>query len=235
MQPLPETRAAVEQLNALVDGLDLLQGIGILSDVATALVPSVVGVSLTVVVDGDPFTVTSTSDAMGVLDASQYLDGGPCLEAAELEAGVVNVDDVLDEERWQLYRHATSAHGVRASLSLPLGGAGGRTPGAINLYSSEAGAFRGKEQLLAEVFQTPADEFVTNADLSFMTRDLARRLPEDLAAKAKLDRAAGMLVGLLGWPVDEARERLRSAADQARTPLDQVVELIVALGDAQPS
>ena len=235
MQPLPEVRAAAEQLNALTEGLDLLQGLGVLSDVATALIPSVVGVSLTVVVDGDPFTVTSTSDDMRVLDAAQYLDGGPCVEASAPQSGVVNVDDVLDEERWQLYRHAAGAHGVRASLSLPLGGAGGRTPGAINLYAADPGAFHGKEQLLAEVFQTPADEFVTNADLSFMTRDAARRLPEDLEAKAKLDRATGMLVGLLGWPADEARERLRSAAGQARTPLDQVADLIVALGDTEPS
>ena len=235
MQPLPEVRAAADQLNAATEGLDLLHGLGVLADVATFLVPSIVGVSLTIVIDGDPLTVTATSDAMGVLDAAQYLDGGPCLQAAGPEREVVDVGDVLDEQRWQLYRQAASAQGVRASLSLPLGGAGGRTPGAINLYASDPGAFRGKERLLAEAFQTPADEFVTNADLSFMTRDAARRLPEDLRTKAQLDRAAGVLGGLLGWPLDEARERLRSAAGRARTPIDQVADLIVALGDPKPS
>lgn len=231
MQPLPEVRAAAERLAALTGDLDLLQGLDVLSRVAVLLVPSVVGVSLTVLVDGEPFTVTATSDAAGALDAAQYLAGGPCVEAASQDMTLVV--DLLDEDRWQLYGGAAAAQGVRASLSLPLGGAGGRTPGALNLYADDPHAFRGREHMLEEVFQTPAGEFVTNADLSFQTREAARGLPEQLATKAKVDQAVGMLGQLLGWSPDVARDRLQTAARQAGTPLDTVAELIAALSTAE--
>lgn len=231
MQPLPEVRAAAERLSAITGDLDLLQGLEILSQVTGALIPSTVGVSLTVVLDGEPFTVTATSEDIAALDAAQYLDGGPCVDGAA-QAEPVVVGDVLDEERWQLYARTAHAAGVRASLSLPLGGAGGRTPGAINLYASEPHAFRGKENLMAEVFQTPVDEFVTNADLSFSTRDAARRLPDQLEERAKVDQAVGMLTRLLRCSADEASDRLRRAATQAGTPVAKVADLIVALSVA---
>ncbi len=229
MHPLPEVEQAAERLSALTGELDLLHGLQVLSQVAVSLVPSVVGVSLTVVVDGEAFTVTATSPEIGALDATQYLDGGPCTDAAGGTAPL-SVEDLLSEERWQLFREAATAQGVRSSLSLPLGGAGGRTPGAINLYAGEVHAFRGKEELLAEVFQTPVDEFVMNADLGFMTRDAARALPQQLATKAVVDQAIGVLSGTRGWSTDEAGDRLRDAARRAGTPLDQVAELVIALG-----
>ena len=230
MEPLPEVRAVSSRLSALT-GVDLMTGLTILSDAAEAIVPSVVGVSLTVVLDDEPFTVTATSEAVSALDASQYLAGGPCLDATWQQASLV-VDDVLDEQRWQLYAGAASASGVRASLSLPLGGAGGRTPGAINLYASDPQAFAGREPVLAEAFQTPVEEFVRNADLSFATREAARRLPGQVEEKAKLEDAVDRLSGLLGWEPDLARQRLRNAATQARTPVGKVAELIVAVSTA---
>jgi GAF domain-containing protein len=158
----------------------------------------------------------------------QYLDGGPCVDAANSGA-VVDVDDLFDEDRWQLYRSAAAALGVRASLSLPLGSDNGQVPGAINLYASDPRAFQGQEALLAEVFQAPVDSFVTNADLSFMTRDAARALPDTLEQKARFDQAVGMLIGRFGWSPKEARRRLRLAASRARTPLSEFTDLLVAL------
>ena len=231
MQPLPEVRAAADALAALTDDLDVLRGLEILSEAAVALIPSVIGVSLTIVVDGEPFTVTATDEATGAVDAVQYLDGGPCLDAAT-DQGAIMVGDLLDEERWQLYPHAAPASGVRASLSLPLGGAGGPIPGAINLYAGEPHAFTGKERLLAEAFQTPAESFVTNADLSFMTREAARRLPEQMEDKAKVDQASGMLSVMLGWSPDEARTRLRSAAGKAGTPVATVADVLITMTTA---
>ena len=227
MEPLPEVRAVSGRLAALT-GVDMVSGLAILSDAAEAIVPSVVGVSLTVVLDDEPFTVTATSEQVSALDASQYLAGGPCVDASRAQERLV-VDDVLDEHRWQLYADAASVSGVRASLSLPLGGAGGRTPGAINLYASEPQAFAGHEPVLAEAFQTSAEDFVRNADLSFATRDAARRLPGQVEDKAKLEDAVGRLSGLLGCEPDVARQRMRAAASQADTPVGKVADLVLAL------
>ena len=232
MQPLPEVEQAAERLSALAEGVDLLHGLEVLSEAAVSLVPSVVGVSLTVVVDGEPFTLTATSEEVATLDAAQYLAGGPCVDAAGADRHHC-VEDVLDEDRWQLYARAAAVQGVRSSLSLPLGGAGGTTPGAINLYAAEVHAFRGKEHLLSEAFQTPVDAFVTNADLGFATRVAARGLPRQLEIRDRVDRAVGWLCGTFGWSLQDARERLREAAARADVPLEKVAELVIALASAR--
>lgn len=77
MQPIPEVREAATRLAAVADEtLDLVQRLEAVSLLAVTLLPSCVGVSITVLVDGDPFTVTATSPDIASLDATQYLDGG---------------------------------------------------------------------------------------------------------------------------------------------------------------
>jgi GAF domain-containing protein len=165
---------------------------------------------------------------MAVLDAAQYLAGGPCLEAA-LDRREVNVLDVLDEDRWQFYEQAAADSGVRSSLSIPVGGQQGGPPGALNLYASEAAAFEGKHEMLARTFGASAEGLVSNADLSFRTRQMARELPQRLEDKARVDQAIGVLMGSRGWTRDEARARLFAASDQASAPMDDVIRVVLAL------
>ena len=229
MEAIPEVRAAASRLAALADEtLDLVQGLETVARLAATLLPSVVGVSITVVVGGDPFTVTATSDDASALDATQYLAGGPCTDAATSPERMV-VDDVLDEQRWLLYAQAAAASGVRSSLSLPLRGSGGTPFGALNLYASEAEAFRGKEAQVAELFGARVNELVMNADLSFMTREYARELPQRLDEHEKVNQAIGVLMGLHGWAEAEARERLDYAAGHAHTSRANVARMIMVL------
>ena len=83
MEAIPEVRAAATRLAALADEtLDLVQGLDMVAGLAATLLPAVIGVSITVVVDGEPFTVTATSDDASAPDATQYLSDGPCTDAA---------------------------------------------------------------------------------------------------------------------------------------------------------
>ena len=229
MEPIPEVRAAEIQLAALADEtLDLVQGLTAMSSLAQTLLPSCVGVSITVMVDGDPFTVTATSEDINAVDATQYLDGGPCVEAVAV-ADQVLVDDVLDEQQWQLYAQAANATGIRASMSLPLRGSRDQPVGALNLYASSPGAFHGKEAQLAELFGVHVNELVANADLSFMTREFARELPERLAEHEQVNQAVGVLMGLHDWTAEQARERLNYAAAHARASQASVARMVMVL------
>lgn len=98
-----------------------------MTDIALRLLPSCVGVSITVLVDGDPFTVTATSEAMATVDASQYLLDGPCVEGARSGEPVL-VGDVLDEGRWQAFAQTAAAQGIRSSLSIPFRSPDGTLP-----------------------------------------------------------------------------------------------------------
>jgi GAF domain-containing protein len=230
MEVPEEVRAAAERLSLLLDGEpDLARQVHVVSMVAELLVPSLVGCSLTVHIQGQPFTMSSvTKDAL-ILDAMQYLDGGPCVEA--LEGSPVPVDDVLDEERWRLYRHTATGLGVRASLSLPLRSKDNEVIGALNLYASEPAAFKGEEPMLAEVFGVRVSDLVTNADLTFMTREWAEELPERVEALELTVRAARALAMRTGWDVEEARSRLVDAAARAGAPIEKVAVAVLALSD----
>ncbi|MFP5218966.1 MAG: GAF and ANTAR domain-containing protein [Actinomycetes bacterium] len=229
MEAIPEVRAAATRLAALsYETLDLVEGLEAVAGVAVAALPSVVGVSITVVVDGDPFTVTATSDEMAALDATQYIDGGPCTTAANQPETLI-VDDVLDEQRWQLYAQAAAANGVRSSMSLPLRSSGEPLFGALNLYAGEPDAFRGKEAQLAELFGARVEDLVSNADLSFMTREHARELPQRLAEREQVNQAIRVLMDLHGWTAEEARERLDFAAGHAGTSRASVARVVMVL------
>src|SRR3954453_16197867 len=178
MELLPETRAALAELAVLLeqssDTDGQLQAIG---QVAGGLVPSCTGVSLTVVITGEPFTLTATTPEVALVDAGQYLDdSGPCLAAAEA-GDPVAVPDVLNEEQWQAFGLSSAAVGVRSSLSLSLRDDEGHVTGALNMYASDPHGFDGREVILAALFSATASEVVKNADPSFRTRDWARETP----------------------------------------------------------
>jgi len=214
----------------LLDGEpDLARHLDVVSMVAELLVPSLVACSVTVHVHGQPFTMSSISEDASVLDATQYLDGGPCVDA--LEGSPVPVDDVLDEERWHLYRQTATGMAIRASLSLPLRSKEEEVIGALNLYASEPEAFKGEESMLAEVFGVSVSDLVTNADLTFMTREWAGELPERVEALELTVRAARALAIRTGWPVEEARSRLADAAARAGAPIEKVAEAVLALAE----
>jgi GAF domain-containing protein len=230
MEAIPEVREAATRLAALADEtLDLVQRLEAVSALALTLLPSCVGVSITVVVDGDPFTVTATPADIASLDAIQYLDGGPCVAAAATREPIL-VDDVLDEPRWQMYSQAAAATGVRSSMSLPIPRAGDVPPGALNLYASDPHAFHGTQAQLAALFGVHVTELVENADLSFMTREFARELPQRLDDYEHLNQAAGVLMSMHGWDADHARERIRYAATRAGVTPRDVAKIVMILG-----
>jgi GAF domain-containing protein len=233
VRPIPEVRQVATQLAALSEQtLDLVPALEGMAELAVAVLPSCVGVSLTVVVDGEPFTVTATSLEIRDVDSAQYLAGdGPCLASSD-SGKAVQVADVLDEQRWQEFAQVGAARGVRSSLSVPLRSPDGRTFGALNLYAGELGAFDGSEGEIAELFGGHAEEVVRDADLSFLTRDLARELPQRLADAHKVNQAIGVLTANRGMSAPEARERMEFAASRAGISLSDAADMVLILGTA---
>jgi hypothetical protein len=148
LRPLPETQAALDELNDLSDPdvAHLLEDLGRrVSDIA----PDVVGLSVGLVKDGPTFTLVSTDSRLAALDATQSLDGGPCVEVAD--AGIpmkATMSDPLDEDRWSLFSRAGGLVGVASTLSLPIYRGGG-VVGGLNLYASTETAFEGRHEQLA--------------------------------------------------------------------------------------
>jgi GAF domain-containing protein len=214
VEPVPETRKALEELGKYGSS-QLAATLLLMGDRAREIVPECVGLSLGIVEDGLTFTLVATSDEMAVLDAMQYLDGGPCVTAVE-EAEVLDVApaDLLDEDRWLMYASASAAVGVGSSLSLPTL-QDGQVVGGINLYASTPDAFTGRHEELAIALNASAEGAVTNADLGFSTRRAAARVPERLADLHDIDVAVGIIAASQGVDLENAKARLEHAAERA--------------------
>jgi GAF domain-containing protein len=111
----------------------------LVSQAAEVITPAAAG-GVTLRPNGQPVSVAISNQLAARVDEIQYgAHQGPCLES--LRTGdVVIVDDLGQDERWDVYRPRAIAHGVVSSLSLPLN-VGGSTLGVLNLYSTTAAAF----------------------------------------------------------------------------------------------
>lgn len=232
MEPLPETVEAMDELDPDADeGGELLPRLLALAERAREVVPDLVGVSVARLDEGITFTVVASQHDVAVLDAVQYLAGGPCVEGAEDDTvrTFTRKGDVLDEERWRLFSAATAARTVRSTLTLPLVTAA-RVTGSVNLYAASGRAFDGLHDELADIFGAWASGAVANADLSFMTRREARLTAQRMRDRAVIDTAIGITSVERGIDVDEAESHLRRAAARAGVSL---VDLARAVVDAR--
>ncbi len=227
MEPLPETREALAEFVSLEepDVDELLLGLG---REVERLVPELIGLSLGLVSEGLTFTLVASGKGVAALDATQYLDGGPCVEVSEGRSDTLlaRTDDPLDEERWELYSRTGAAAGVASSLSMPIYRRG-RVIGGVNLYASTSDAFSAHRDQLADLLGARASEAVSNADLSFATRLEAAEAPDRLRQQLDVDTAVGLLAGLRGTGLETAERVLTQAAARAGIDVAVVARVVV--------
>src|SRR4051812_21154786 len=132
MEPVPESARLFDQLSHVNHGLESVADLG---GHVQELVPSCVGLSLTLVAEGITVTLVSSSSQIAGLDALQYLDGGPCEQAVtDGELQQRRRTDVVEEGRWQLFARGESMFGIASTLSLPIRDNG--TAACVNLYAA---------------------------------------------------------------------------------------------------
>ena len=231
MKPLPETEEALDEYLE-EDDADLRATLLDLGRRAVSLVPTCVGLSLGLVEDDLTFTLVATSSEVALIDAAQYLDGGPCVEVANGEATLdLDTADLLDEGRWTAFARTSAAHGVRSTLSLPVLH-DGRLIGGINLYAAAPGAFAGLHDALAVALGASAAGAVADADLGFDTRARAVATPVAMAEARSIEVAVGMLAARHGTDVHTARSMLESAATRAGVSIVQAAQVVDDLRSA---
>jgi GAF domain-containing protein len=228
VEPIPETLEAFAELarHGSTDLVDLVLAMG---RRAQRIVPDCVGLSLALFEDGLTFTLAASDEQIAALDAVQYLDGGPCVDAAhDNETIEADSGDLVDEERWRMYAQATAAAGVASSLTLPILHDGG-VIGSVNLYAATTEAFAGHHDELAAALGASAEHAILNADLSFSSRLAAAETPERVAEQNEIDRALGIISASQHVDIPAARERLREAAARAGITQAQAARAIRGL------
>ena len=222
MEPVPESARLLEQLGRLDHGLP---GIATLGQQIQDLVPSCIGLSLTILEDGITVTLVSSSEPIASLDALQYLDGGPCpgsIHDGEIQHWTHS--RVMDESPWRLFGAGESTFGIQSTLSLPVRDDG--TSASVNLYATQPNAFDAELERIADLCGATVAEAMRNADLSFSTRLRAAAAPIVMAERDDVDLAIGLLAGILGIDVQTAEERLRTSAARAGISVVQLARVV---------
>jgi GAF domain-containing protein len=225
VEPIPETNAALNEYLSFGD-TDIRDELTRLGDIATLIVPQVVGMSLTVLDEDITFTVVASDREAASVDAGQYADDGsyePSLKTSAVAEG--RPDDLLDEGRWQAFAVTASATGIASSLTLPIMHEDRPFIG-VNLYASTRNAFVGHHEELAKGLGASAAGIVTNADLSFGTRLRAVEAPSQLDEQREVDTTAGVLAAVRQVSVDSAYQFVVTTAARAGVTLSQAARVI---------
>ncbi|WP_445258997.1 ANTAR domain-containing protein [Nocardioides aurantiacus] len=232
MQPIPETIELADELSRELDrDFDVLRHLQGVADKVQAVVPDCVGLSIAWLDRDVAFTLVASDEEIALLDAVQYLAGGPCVEAGDAGGGLLwEEGDPLDERGWQAFTQATAARAIRSTLTMPLLD-GGRVVGTANLYAASAHAFEDRAEELAGILGGSASQVVANADLSFSTRSRFEEAPAALRERDLVDHAVGILIGALGLEPSTAEARLVDAAARAGLTPQQLARGLVALFD----
>jgi len=228
VEPIPETVEAIDQLDASPGDDDLLAALQERGARVRELVPECVGVSVAYLTHGVTFTLVATDAEIAMLDGVQYLSGGPCVDAVKEPAEVVEtrLEDLLDEEDWRHFGQASAAASVTSTLTMPVM-SHGRAVGSVNLYGATPDAFTGQHEAIAEIFQAWAPGAVTNADLSFRSREEAKKAPRRMEEQARIDTATGIIAARQSVALDTARERLAEAAMRAGVPEVELARAVI--------
>jgi GAF domain-containing protein len=190
--------------------------------------------AITVRLDDKTRTVASSNALASRADEIQYAqDEGPCLEAMRTGT-VVDVPDLATDDRWGNYRSYALAQGVRSMLSTPMG-VDGQHFGALNLYSTEPGAFNDAARAQAEGWAQQASGAVGVAlRLAERTRH-GQQLAEALSSRSIIDQAIGILMAQQRCSSETAFGILRTASQGRNVKLRTIAADIVRAVGGEPA
>jgi GAF domain-containing protein len=203
--------------------------------IAAQKIPGAEASSITLLRDEKAFTAAHSGEMALAADELQYAHGyGPCMDAGR--GGVLlRVDDMRTEERWPDYvAHVVASTPVLSSLSVPLPYQGASI-GALNNYSTVAGAFASPESIragtdVAEVIAVA----VVNADAHAQLFDQARNMRLAMESRATIEQAKGVLMAQRRVDAEQAFEILREASQRYNRKLRDIAFGIVESTQQHP-
>jgi GAF domain-containing protein len=181
---------------------------------------------ITLLVDGKPSTGVFTDAEAPEIDKAQYSTGqGPCLDAFRHQK-IYRIDSAADETRWPEFARQAAAHGIAATLSVPIV-ARGEGLGALNLYSRDPSGFDDDASARVSTFAAHAAIVLANAQVYSDARQLNENLNEAIHSRAIIDYAVGILMAHGGRSPEDAFQLLVRASQRENRKLREVAADIV--------
>jgi len=166
-------------------------------------------------------------------DFLQYqLGEGPCLTAWASEQTVL-VHDVSADIRWPEWTASVRDLPIKSVISAPLL-AGGRSIGAIKVYSPETSAYDATTAKLLELFASPAATLLSHIQSAETPKRISEGLQAALHSRDLVNRACGILMERHQIPHASALQRmLKHARDHGSTLQDVSAEIVAGIPAVQ--
>jgi anti-anti-sigma factor len=220
---------AVHSDDELVDG-----ALRLAVSLAHALVSGADGASVSLRRRGQLSTVAATDQIILAMDANQYETGeGPCIDAST-EGHWFHAESLARESRWPAFTPRARALGIESILSSPLMVSDGPI-GALNIYSSTAGAFTIRDQEVATAFSREASRVLGDASADADAENLSLRIQGALRTRQVIAQTVGILMERHGLSETEAFRALRRSSLEHGIPLYERADEILASTRGGPS
>ena len=170
--------------------------------------------------------VVETPASVGALAArcdklQEQLGEGPCVTAL-LEADIIRVDDLVGDSRWPRFAAAAAELGVRSMLACRLATQRDKL-GALNLYSTEPGAFTDESEAMAV-------GYAAHVSLALSALDRESNLRRALQSREVIGQAMGILMERHRITASQAFDVMVHASQRSNVKLRAIAEELVRTG-----
>lgn len=186
------------------------------------------GISL-MVGDAPQVTLCTTNEVSELIEEMQFTYGeGPCVDAHRLCAPVIETDLAAPRlPRWDAFRGAALAGGVRAVFGFPIH-VGAARLGALNLYRDRPGALTDVQHTDAVDIAGSMARTIVATQAEAVPGSLGSEIEHGTELRFVVHQATGMVAAQLGVHVDDALLRLRAYAFAHDRLVTDVADDVVA-------
>jgi len=196
-------------------------------DIVKRAVAACDGAGIVLLVDGELTSVAVTDRFTIEIDLIQYQTGeGPCLAALN-DGNVVRIDILERDRTFTRFAPGALDRGLQSILSTPLA-AHGRTVGALNMYSMQANAFDDRTVEAIRPMADYAGQAISTSPLYAYSLEMVDGLAEDLATRAVIEQATGVLMASQEATSQDAQGQLRDLAVRSGESMQTVAEWVIA-------
>jgi transcriptional regulator with GAF, ATPase, and Fis domain len=221
-------RAFVELADTLVDDYDIVDLLDRLVGHSVELLAADAAGILLADTDQQLRVMASSSEDAELMELMQLQnDQGPCLDCYRAVAQVSVADLTEARQRWPRFVDAVAQRGAfQAVHALPLR-LRGQAIGALNLFSTRAGALRPTELALGQALADVATISILQERAIRRAETLSEQLQIALNSRLVIEQAKGVLRHHSNLTMDSAFDRLRRYARSHNLRLSQVARDIV--------
>lgn len=215
-------RAVAELAGELVDTPSLEELLDRALSLAIDVVPGCEQAGISLLHNQVVETPASVGPLAKVCDKLQErLADGPCITAL-LEADVIRIDDIRDDDRWPEFAAGAAREGVRSMLACRLATQRNKL-GALNMYATEPHAFDAESEAMAI-------GYAAHVSFALSALDREANLRRALKSREVIGQAMGILMERHRITASQAFDVMVHASQRTNVKLRTIAEELVRTG-----